>query len=152
MLNTHAAGDAASLLSRDVTVRAASMGAAYNTGCSRRSGGSQATPTWLIARVQRRSHRLARLRQPLSTFTSERIGILRPLHQSRFASHQTCPGTALYCSSRRSSLRATTVSLALGIVILDAAPTKASELVGPARFCGYAPIIDLLPGEKVTML
>ncbi|MGH7027739.1 hypothetical protein [Brevundimonas sp.] len=26
------------------------------------------------------------------------------------------------------------------------------ELEGPARFCGYSPIIDLLPGEKVTTL
>jgi hypothetical protein len=43
-------------------------------------------------------------------------------------------------------------SITLGIVPLDAALVKASELVGPARFCGYAPIIDLLPGEKVTTL
>jgi hypothetical protein len=28
----------------------------------------------------------------------------------------------------------------------------ASTLEGPARFCGYSPIIDLLPGEKVTTL
>jgi hypothetical protein len=26
------------------------------------------------------------------------------------------------------------------------------ELVGPGRFCGYAPIIDLVAGEKVTTL
>lgn len=32
------------------------------------------------------------------------------------------------------------------------APAKAGELVGPGRFCGYSPIIDLLPGEKVTTL
>ncbi|WP_354289048.1 hypothetical protein [Sphingomonas sp. UYEF23] len=31
-------------------------------------------------------------------------------------------------------------------------PALATELEGPARFCGYAPIIDLLPGEKVTTL
>jgi hypothetical protein len=31
-------------------------------------------------------------------------------------------------------------------------PASASELEGPARFCGYSPIIDLLPGEKVTTL
>ncbi|WP_332803198.1 hypothetical protein [Sphingomonas sp. RT2P30] len=42
--------------------------------------------------------------------------------------------------------------IVLGIVLAGAAPAKASELVGPARFCGYAPIIDLLPGEKVTTL
>lgn len=29
---------------------------------------------------------------------------------------------------------------------------RATELDGPARFCGYSPIIDLLPGEKVTTL
>lgn len=31
-------------------------------------------------------------------------------------------------------------------------PAIAADLEGPARFCGYAPIIDLLPGEKVTTL
>ena len=40
----------------------------------------------------------------------------------------------------------------IGVVLLDATSAKASELAGPARFCGYAPIIDLLPGEKVTTL
>ena len=50
------------------------------------------------------------------------------------------------------SLGKLALSIALGIVMLDAASVKASELVGPARFCGYAPIIDLLPGEKVTTL
>lgn len=29
---------------------------------------------------------------------------------------------------------------------------RASELIGPGRFCGYAPIIDLVAGEKVTTL
>ena len=33
-----------------------------------------------------------------------------------------------------------------------AAPAAASELEGPARFCGYSPVIDLLPGERVEML
>lgn len=28
----------------------------------------------------------------------------------------------------------------------------ASELEGPARFCGFSPIIDLLPDEKITTL
>jgi hypothetical protein len=27
---------------------------------------------------------------------------------------------------------------------------SASELAGPARFCGYSPVIDLLPGERVV--
>jgi hypothetical protein len=29
---------------------------------------------------------------------------------------------------------------------------EAGEIEGPGRFCGYSPIIDLLPGEKVTTL
>jgi hypothetical protein len=29
---------------------------------------------------------------------------------------------------------------------------EAAEIEGPARFCGYSPIIDLLPAEKVTTL
>ncbi|WP_081606908.1 hypothetical protein [Asticcacaulis benevestitus] len=29
---------------------------------------------------------------------------------------------------------------------------QSAELTGPGRFCGYSPIIDLLPGEKVTVL
>ena len=33
-----------------------------------------------------------------------------------------------------------------------AAPAAASELEGPARFCGYSPIIDLQPGETITTL
>lgn len=33
-----------------------------------------------------------------------------------------------------------------------AIPASASELEGPARFCGYSPIIDLHPGEKITTL
>ncbi|MBI1685889.1 hypothetical protein [Caulobacter hibisci] len=33
-----------------------------------------------------------------------------------------------------------------------AAQAQAGELAGPGRFCGYSPIIDLLPGEKVTTL
>ncbi|WP_423601946.1 hypothetical protein [Sphingomonas sp. MS122] len=30
------------------------------------------------------------------------------------------------------------------------APDK-PDLAGPGRFCGYSPIIDLLPGERVTL-
>jgi hypothetical protein len=33
-----------------------------------------------------------------------------------------------------------------------ATPASAGVLQGPARFCGYAPIIDLLEGESVTTL
>jgi hypothetical protein len=31
-------------------------------------------------------------------------------------------------------------------------PTAASDLEGPARFCGYSPIIDLRAGETITTL
>lgn len=44
------------------------------------------------------------------------------------------------------------LSIALGFALFDVVPVKAGELIGPARFCGYAPIIDLLRGEKVTTL
>lgn len=30
--------------------------------------------------------------------------------------------------------------------------SNANDIVGPGRFCGYSPIIDLLGGEKVTTL
>jgi hypothetical protein len=33
-----------------------------------------------------------------------------------------------------------------------AAAAVASDLEGPKRFCGYAPIIDLLPGETISLL
>lgn len=35
---------------------------------------------------------------------------------------------------------------------LLATAASASELNGPARFCGYSPIIDLQPGEAITTL
>ncbi|MGB3740424.1 MAG: hypothetical protein WA948_13870 [Pontixanthobacter sp.] len=41
------------------------------------------------------------------------------------------------------------ILLSLGLVSTSA---RASELEGPARFCGYSPIIDLKPGEKITTL
>ena len=31
-------------------------------------------------------------------------------------------------------------------------PSYCADLEGPGRFCGYAPIIDLLPGESITVL
>ncbi|RZF64957.1 hypothetical protein EWE75_08710 [Sphingomonas populi] len=37
-------------------------------------------------------------------------------------------------------------------LLVSPVPALTTELEGPARFCGYAPIIDLLPGEKVTTL
>ena len=43
-------------------------------------------------------------------------------------------------------------SILFGAALLCAAPGEARELRGPARFCGYAPIIDLLAGETVTTL
>ena len=38
----------------------------------------------------------------------------------------------------------------IGLAVPVAA--TASELAGPARFCGYSPIIDLLLGERITTL
>ena len=35
---------------------------------------------------------------------------------------------------------------------LLASTAQAAELEGPARFCGYSPIIDLLAGERITTL
>lgn len=46
----------------------------------------------------------------------------------------------------------TRVTAAVISALLIAMPAVAAELEGPARFCGYSPIIDLLPGEKVTTL
>jgi hypothetical protein len=45
-----------------------------------------------------------------------------------------------------------TLIVAAALVMASGAPARAAELEGPARFCGYSPIIDLLPGEKVTTL
>jgi hypothetical protein len=47
-------------------------------------------------------------------------------------------------------MRTLIAAVALGLVVW--APAQAADLVGPARFCGYSPIIDLAPGEKVTTL
>ncbi len=33
-----------------------------------------------------------------------------------------------------------------------APPVAAQDWIGPGRFCGYSPVIDLLAGEKVTPL
>ena len=41
---------------------------------------------------------------------------------------------------------------ALVAAFLFACEAKAGELAGPGRFCGYAPIIDLVAGERVTTL
>lgn len=59
-----------------------------------------------------------------------------------------CPGQA----GGRGWTRATVAFAALCCVAFPVHPADASEIVGPARFCGYAPVIDLLPGEKVTTL
>ncbi|GEM_PF-1018730 len=45
-----------------------------------------------------------------------------------------------------------TIAAVLGLAPLIPISAQASELKGPARFCGYSPIIDLLPSEKVTTL
>lgn len=36
--------------------------------------------------------------------------------------------------------------------VATATPAAASELRGPGRFCGYAPIIDLREGERIVTL
>jgi hypothetical protein len=41
---------------------------------------------------------------------------------------------------------------AAALAMVFGAQALAADLEGPARFCGYSPIIDLLPGEKVTTL
>lgn len=46
----------------------------------------------------------------------------------------------------RALILATVIATAL------ASSAVAGELNGPGRFCGYAPIIDLAPGEKITTL
>ena len=40
----------------------------------------------------------------------------------------------------------------LAAVLAITAPASAGDLKGPARFCGYSPIIDLREGESVTVL
>lgn len=40
----------------------------------------------------------------------------------------------------------------IGLALFAPVPAKAAELEGPGRFCGYSPIIDLLSGEKATLL
>jgi hypothetical protein len=45
------------------------------------------------------------------------------------------------------------ISFVLAITALSVAtPCEAADLRGPARFCGYAPIIDLLRDESVTTM
>ena len=43
-------------------------------------------------------------------------------------------------------------SAVVSILLAFPLPVLATDLEGPARFCGYAPIIDLLPGEKIVTL
>lgn len=40
----------------------------------------------------------------------------------------------------------------IAVALAFSAYAEAGDLAGPARFCGYAPIIDLLPGETITTL
>ncbi|WP_088182389.1 hypothetical protein [Sphingobium sp. Z007] len=44
------------------------------------------------------------------------------------------------------------IAAALMLSAVAPIPAKASEIMGPERFCGYSPIIDLRDGEKVTTL
>ncbi|MGX5713614.1 hypothetical protein ACWKWJ_13010 [Sphingopyxis terrae subsp. ummariensis] len=49
------------------------------------------------------------------------------------------------------TMRAASIGCAVA-ALLGAAAASAGELKGPARFCGYSPIIDLLPGERIETL
>jgi len=42
--------------------------------------------------------------------------------------------------------------IACTFAVALAPPLAAAELHGPGRYCGYSPIIDLLPGEMITTL
>ena len=42
--------------------------------------------------------------------------------------------------------------IAPAVALLLSTQSEAADLMGPGRFCGYAPIIDLVPGESVTTL
>ncbi len=44
------------------------------------------------------------------------------------------------------------VPFTLLLFCMVAGPAAASELEGPARFCGFSPIIDLQPDETITTL
>lgn len=44
------------------------------------------------------------------------------------------------------------LGLYFAAAVAIAAPVSAGDLNGPARFCGYSPIIDLLEDESVTVL
>ena len=46
-----------------------------------------------------------------------------------------------------------TASIGCTVAALLVAPAaSASDFEGPGRFCGYSPIIDLLPGERIETL
>ena len=45
-----------------------------------------------------------------------------------------------------------TLIVAAALAMMVCAPAQAGVLEGPGRFCGYSPIIDLLPDEAVTTL
>ena len=45
-----------------------------------------------------------------------------------------------------------TLFVAAAIAMAFSPLAEAGEIEGPARFCGYSPIIDLLSGEKVTTI
>ncbi len=40
----------------------------------------------------------------------------------------------------------------LAALIAVSSPASAGELIGPGRFCGYSPIIDLIYGERIVTL
>jgi hypothetical protein len=44
------------------------------------------------------------------------------------------------------------IALCVAIPSIMAVGALASDVQGPGRFCGYAPVIDLMEGERVTTL
>lgn len=44
------------------------------------------------------------------------------------------------------------IAAVMGLLASVTSSANASSIVGPGRFCGYSPIIDLRDGEKVTTL
>lgn len=63
-------------------------------------------------------------------------------------------GGVILAATQRGSGKAAmkTRILVLVAALLFPAAATASELKGPARFCGFSPIIDLRPGETITTL
>lgn len=60
------------------------------------------------------------------------------------------PSDARIADRRGMTMKALLIAGTLAMAL--SAPARAATLEGPARFCGYSPIIDLLAGETITTL